>query len=169
MKNIYVFFFAFALNLTSYSQGFQVNFQGQKQQGMGLTGTALYQDGASLFFNPGSTAFAKESSINLAITPIFANVLYVDSATGQSYRTENPVGTPFSAYFLFKNKKIESLKYGLAVYTPFGSTVQWEKNWIGRFALTRLELKAIFIQPTISYKLNDKIGIGAVFVFSTGM
>jgi long-chain fatty acid transport protein len=168
MKNFFAAFAILALSICSFSQGFQVNFQGQKQQGMGLAGTALYQDGASLFFNPGSTAFAKESSINLAVTPIFANVLYVDSATGQSYRTENPVGTPFSAYFLFSNKKIESLKYGLAVYTPFGSTVQWEKNWIGRFALTRLELKAIFIQPTISYKVNDKIGIGAGFVLSTG-
>jgi long-chain fatty acid transport protein len=168
MKNIYLLFSLLGLSFTSLSQGFQVNFQGQKQQGMGLAGAALHLDGASLFFNPGSAAFVKETSINLAITPILANVLYVDSATGQDYRTENPVGTPFSAYFLFSSKKFENLKFGLAAYTPFGSTVQWEKNWIGRFALTRLELKAIFIQPTVSFKLNDKIGIGAGFVFSTG-
>ncbi len=168
MKQVYFLILFLALSFSFFSQGFQVNFQGQKQQGMGCSGTALFQDGASLFFNPGSTAFAKESSINIATTPIFANVLYVDSTTGQGYRTENPVGTPFSAYGLFNLKKTPSIKLGLAVYTPFGSTVQWEKNWIGRFALTRLELKAIFIQPTISYRINDKIGIGAGFVLSTG-
>jgi long-chain fatty acid transport protein len=168
MKQVYFSILFLVFSFPFLSQGFQVNFQGQKQQGMGCSGTALFQDGASLFFNPGSTAFAKETSINLAITPIFANVLYVDSATGQGYRTENPVGTPFSVYGLFNLKKVPSLKLGLAAYTPFGSTVQWGGNWIGRFALTRLELKAIFIQPTISYRINDKIGIGAGFVLSTG-
>ena len=168
MKQVYLSILFITIAFVSFCQGFQVNFQGQKQQGMGCSGTALFQDGASLFYNPGSTAFAKETSINIATTPIFANVLYVDSATGQGYRTKNPVGTPFSAYCLFNLKKIPSLKLGLAVYTPFGSTVQWENNWIGRFALTRLELKAIFIQPTISYKINEKIGIGAGFILSTG-
>jgi long-chain fatty acid transport protein len=145
-----------------------VNFQGQKQQAMGCAGTALQTDGASLFFNPGASAFAKENSVNVATTPIFANVMYIDSATNDVYRTENPVGTPFSAYGLFQLKKDGKLKLGIAAYTPFGSTVQWEKNWIGRFAITRLELKAIFIQPTISYRISDKIGVGAGFVYSTG-
>lgn len=171
MKQIYSFYLFLVLFLTPafcYSQGFQVNFQGQKQQAMGCAGTALQIDGASLFFNPGASAFAKENSVNIAVTPIFANVMYVDSATNDVYRTENPVGTPFSAYGLFQLKEDGKLKLGIAAYTPFGSTVQWEKNWIGRFAITRLELKAIFIQPTISYRISDKIGIGAGFVYSTG-
>ena len=171
MKQIYVisyFIFFFSFSLEIFSQGFQVNFQGQKQQGMGCAGTALYQDGASIFYNPGSVAFSNENSINLASTPIFSNVLYVDSATGDGYRTNNPVGTPFSAYGLFQAHEFDKLKLGIAAYTPFGSTVQWEDNWIGRFALTRLELKAIFIQSTLSYRIADVIGIGAGFIVSTG-
>jgi long-chain fatty acid transport protein len=171
MKQIYSFYLFLGLFLipnVCHSQGFQVNFQGQKQQAMGCAGTALQTDGASLFFNPGASAFAKENSVNVATTPIFANVMYIDSATNDVYRTENPVGTPFSAYGLFQLKEDGKLKLGIAAYTPFGSTVQWEKNWIGRFAITRLELKAIFIQPTISYRISDKIGVGAGFVYSTG-
>lgn len=171
MKQIYSFYLFLGLFLIptiAFSQGFQVNFQGQKQQAMGCAGTALQTDGASLFFNPGASAFAKENSVNVATTPIFANVMYIDSATNDVYRTENPVGTPFSAYGLFQLKEDGKLKLGIAAYTPFGSTVQWEKNWIGRFAITRLELKAIFIQPTISYRISDKIGVGAGFVYSTG-
>jgi long-chain fatty acid transport protein len=155
--------------LSSYAQGFQVNFQGQKQQGMGCAGTALNLDASSLFFNPGASAFANKSEVNLAGTPIFAHVLYTDSATQTSYRTDNPVGTPFSVYGLYHFKKsLEPLSIGLAVYTPFGSTVQWEPNWIGRFALTRLSLKAIFFQPTFSYRISERLGIGAGFVLSNG-
>lgn len=150
------------------AQGFQVNFQGQKQQGMGCAGSANYTDGSSLFYNPGAVAFSNENSVNVASTPVFANVLYVDSATGAGYRTNSPVGTPFSAYGLFQLKKDAALKFGLAVYTPFGSTVQYEDNWIGCFALTRLKLMAIFIQPTFSYRFTEKLGMGAGFVFSTG-
>ena len=159
-------FCASFLNLSA--QGFQVNFQGQKQQGMGFAGTALFQDAASIFYNAGSIAFSNENSANVSVTPIFANVLYVDSATGGAYRTENPVGTPFCAYGLFQHKKLEKFKFGLGIYTPFGSTVKWEDNWIGRFAITRLKLQAIYIQPTISYRLSKKIGIGGGFIYSKG-
>lgn len=150
------------------SQGFQVNFQGQKQQGMGCAGAALFQDGASIFYNPGSIGFSEENSVNAALTDVFANVLFVDSLTGNGYRTENPIGTPFSLYALFQCKKAPRFKYGLGVYTPFGSTVQWEDNWIGRFALTRLELKAIFIQPTLAFRFNEHVSIGAGPILSIG-
>ncbi|AEA43306.1 OmpP1/FadL family transporter [Fluviicola taffensis] len=152
----------------SFSQGFQVNFQGQKQQGMGLAGTALSEDASALFFNPGGVAFVKKSEINGGFSPIFANTLFVDSASGGGYRTKSPMGTPFSAYALFNFKKAEKLKVGLAVYTPFGSTIEYEDAWIGRFALTKLSLKSIYFQPTVSYKITEHFGFGAGFVISTG-
>ena len=165
----FLFTYLFCANFLNLSaQGFQVNFQGQKQQGMGFAGTALFQDAASIFYNAGSIAFSNENSANASVTPIFANVLYVDSATGGAYRTENPVGTPFCAYGLFQHKKLEKFKFGIGIYTPFGSTVKWEDNWIGRFAITRLKLQAIYIQPTISYRLSKKIGIGGGFIYSKG-
>jgi long-chain fatty acid transport protein len=168
MKKIYCYILLFFIPLFTFSQGFQVNFQGQKQQGMGCAGTALFLDGSSLFYNPGSIGFSNENSVNLAFTPVFANILYVDSATLEGYRSNSPMGTPFSAYGLFQLKENAPLKFGIAAYTPFGSTVQWEDNWIGRFALTRLKLMAIFIQPTFAYKMNDILSLGGGFVISTG-
>jgi long-chain fatty acid transport protein len=149
-------------------QGFQVNLQGQKQQGMGGAGTALMQDASTLFFNPGGSCFVNEKSINLGVTPTIARGAFSEVNTKIVFRTNSPISTPFSAYALFELKDSSDLKFGLAVYTPFGSTVQWEDSWIGRFALTRLELRAIFIQPTISYKLTKQLGIGGGFVISNG-
>lgn len=168
MQKTVLLFFSFLAVLTGYSQGFQVNFQGQKQQGMGLAGTALSEDASALFYNPGGIAFVKKNEINAGFSPIFANSLFVDSASGEGYRTKSPMGTPFSLYALFGFKKMESLKVGLAVYTPFGSTIQYEDEWIGRFALTKLSLKSIYFQPTISYKINERFGFGAGFVISSG-
>ncbi|MCD6017684.1 MAG: rane protein involved in aromatic hydrocarbon degradation [Bacteroidetes bacterium] len=151
-----------------YAQGFQVNLQGQKQQGMGGAGTAFMQDASSLFFNPGGASFVHGTQFNLGVTPTFARGAFMDDKTHEVSRTNSPVSTPFAAYGMFELKDSSKLKLGLAVYTPFGSTVQWEDNWTGRFALTRLELRAIFIQPTVSYKLTKNLGIGAGFVYATG-
>lgn len=150
------------------AQGFQVNFQGQKQQGMGGAGNALPVDAASVFFNPGSVSFLKENSVNIGFTPTFANTLYEDANTTSIGRTNSPMGTPFSAYAVYRKNEESKFFYGLGIYTPFGSTIQYEDGWTGRFALTKLQLKSIFIQPTLSYKLNDRIGIGAGFVYSIG-
>ncbi len=150
------------------AQGFQVNLQGQKQQAMGGAGTALITDGAALFYSPGGACFLNKNEINIGITPVVAKSAFLDANTNKIAETRSPVGTPFAAYGVFGLKDSSSLKFGLAVYTPFGSTVQWEDNWMGRFALTRLELKVIFFQPTVSYKINSKLGIGAGFVYSYG-
>jgi long-chain fatty acid transport protein len=151
-----------------FSQGFQVNFQGQKQQGMGGAGNALPVDAASVFFNPGSVSFLKENSVNIGFTPTFANTLFEDANTTSIGRTNSPMGTPFSAYAVYRKNEESKFFYGLGIYTPFGSTIQYEDGWTGRFALTKLQLKSIFIQPTLSFKLNDKIGIGAGFVYTIG-
>jgi len=151
-----------------FSQGFQVNFQGQKQQGMGGAGNALPVDAASVFFNPGSVSFLKENSVNIGFTPTFANTLFEDANSTSIGHTNSPMGTPFSAYAVYRKKEESKFFFGLGIYTPFGSTIQYEDGWTGRFALTKLQLKSIFIQPTLSYKLNDKIGIGAGFVYSIG-
>ena len=154
--------------LAIQAQGYQVNLQGQVQQGMGGAGTALIQDGAALFFNPGGVSFLSGNSVNVGVTPTIENGQFLDKNTGATARTKSPVSYPFAAYGVFGLKDSSNLKLGLAIYTPFGSTVEWENGWMGRFALTRLQLQSIFIQPTVSYKINKKLGVGAGFVYSTG-
>ncbi len=150
------------------AQGFQVNLQGQVQQGMASAGTALMQDASSLFFNPGGASFVNRNEISIGTTFTIAKGAFLEHNTFETAKTTSPVSTPFTAYGLFQIKDSSRLKLGLAVYTPFGSTVQWEDGWTGRFALTRLRLLSIFVQPTVSYRITDKIGIGAGFVYSYG-
>jgi long-chain fatty acid transport protein len=149
------------------AQGFQINLQGQKQQAMGGAASALAQDGASLFYNPGAVSFLKENSVSLGTSTVMASSRYTDAPSGNVSKTESPVGFPFAGYAVL-GKQHEKLKYGLAVYTPFGSVIKWEDAWTGRFVITELKLQTIFIQPTISYKISEKIGIGAGFVYGLG-
>ena len=150
------------------AQGFQVNLQGQAQQGMGGAGTAIMQDASALFFNPGGASFLKGNSVDLGITPTISHGQYLEKNTGIIANTKSPVSTPFTVYGAFELKDSSKLKLGLAIYTPFGSTVDWESGWTGRYTLTHLQLRSIFFQPTASYKITSKLGIGAGFVYANG-
>jgi long-chain fatty acid transport protein len=152
------------------AQGFQVNLQGQAQQAMGGAGTALIQDGSAVFFNPGGMSFLKENSIMAGATATIANATFLDADNNSSAKTVSPVSTPFAAYGVWGTTegKLKNLKFGLGAYTPFGSIVTWEPGWTGRFALTSLKLLAIFYQPTVSYKICEKLGVGAGFVVANG-
>lgn len=156
------------LPILTLGQGYQVNLQGQVQQGMGGAGTALMHDASAIFFNPAGAAFVNRSELSLGFTPTFAKGEFTEDLTNATSATTSPVGTPFSVYGLFQLKDSSRLKLGLGIYTPFGSTVEWQNGWMGRFALTRLALRSIFFQPTVSFRITDKIGIGAGMVYSYG-
>lgn len=164
----YLFALLLAIPSPLFSQGYQVNLQGQTQQGMGSAGSALILGPSTLFYNPGTSSFVNNNSVEVGMTPTLSNSVFQDANNGETWRTNSPVGTPFAAYGIYNIKDSSRLKLGLAVYTPFGSTVSWEDGWTGRFALTRLKLLSIFAQPTVSFRVNDKIGIGVGFVYSYG-
>jgi long-chain fatty acid transport protein len=156
------------LSGAAHAGGFQVNLQGQKQIGMGHTGTGLAMDEASIFFNPGAMSHLRENGFKVGVSGIISKIAYLEKAPGNATaEADNPVGTPFQVYGVF-GKTDSPLKFGLGVYTPFGSSVKWGDQWIGRYGLDELKLQAIFIQPTVSYKIGEKIGIGAGVVYSTG-
>jgi long-chain fatty acid transport protein len=164
--------FAIALvtivHFTAWAQGYQVNLQGQVQQGMGGAGTGYITDGAALFFNPGGASFLKGNTVNAGISPTISKGMFLEKNTNLKAETESPVSLPFAVYGAFELKDSSKLKLGLAIYTPFGSTVDWQDDWMGRFALTHLQLRSIFMQPTVSYKITNKLGIGAGFVYASG-
>jgi long-chain fatty acid transport protein len=166
MKRI-VALLAFCAPFFVSAQGFQVSLQGQRQQAMAGAGAANIQDGASLFYNPGGVSFLKKNSLSFGTTPVRAHVQYVDASTAEVSETHSPAGYPFTGYAVF-GKESSKMRFGMAAYTPFGSTIDYEKGWTGRFVLTHLQLAAVYLQPTVSYRISNKVGIGAGFVYGIG-
>jgi long-chain fatty acid transport protein len=147
------------------AQGFQVNLHGEKQIGMGHTGAALLQDGASVLFNPGAVAMLPENYIQGGISPLVFQSVFAPTGSSTRYNNANKIATPFTAYAVWGPKNAP-WKLGLGVYTPFGGLTDWGNTWQGKYVLESLDLKAIHIQPTLSVKLADFISVGAGFVYS---
>ena len=174
MKYIYLYLTILVYwPLYTSAGGFQVTLQGQKQTGMGHIGVAVPLDASSVFFNPGAMAFLKTPKINFGISPVFANINFQQASTGINSSNEPIVGTPFGAYYAmpFSQKKDafwSQFSFGLAVNTPFGSSVAYPDEWIGRFLAQKVSLTTILIQPTLSINVQDKLGVGVGLSYGLG-
>lgn len=153
-----------------FAGGFQVNLQGQKQSGMGHTGTGLLLDNSSILFNPGAVSFLDSlRGLSFGTSLIFPRTMYLEPYPGTyTAAIEKHVSTPITLYAAFKVGKSDKFTAGIGVYNPFGSRLQWADDWKGQFLIREIDLKTFFIQPTISYKVNEKLGIGLGFVYGTG-
>jgi long-chain fatty acid transport protein len=159
--------FLLGLPFLSYSQSFQVNLQGQKQIALGGAGTGAALDEASVFFNPGAVSFLKENGIQVGISPLFLKTSFREAGSNITEHNKNKIATPVMGYAVF-GSPAGRLRFGLGIYTPFGGAMHWDENWTGKYTVTSLDLRAIFVQPTVSYKITDQIGIGAGLVYSNG-
>lgn len=150
-----------------YAGGFQVNLQGNKQTGMGHLGTSFYLGASSTYFNPAIMGLdSGKFSFELGGSFIISDVTYLSKETGLSEETDNDISTP--AYFFGTYKVNDKISVGLGVYTPYGSNVNWGKDWSGKNLIQEISLKAIYVQPTIAYTINENLSIGEGLVTAFG-
>lgn len=158
--------FALASAVT-YAGGYRVAVQGQRALAMGHTGVAVVNSAELGFFNPSGLVYLENQlTISAGASAIFSDVAWQNEDTGEIFRTDNPVGTPF--YFNIAYKLKDWLSVGLSVYTPYGSTVEWEDDWAGSHLLNNIELQAIYIQPLVSVKATDWLSFGGGPIYVTG-
>lgn len=151
----------------SYAGGFRVSLQGVKQLAMAHT-SAHTEDASIAFFNPAGISFIPNKlSVAVGGFGAISEVEYQSLETLQSYKTENPVGTPLYAAIAYK--VTNNVSVGLSVTTPFGSTVKWADDWTGREVVQKMELKSFYFQPMVSYKFNDWASIGVSYIYAKGM
>jgi len=74
-----------------------------------------------------------------------------------------PIGGFFYAYRLS-----ERVRLGVAVDSDFGGAFNYGKPWAGRYYVTQQSLITAKVNPSIAYKVNDWLSVGAGFSFSGG-
>ncbi len=168
MKKLTLFVFLVAIcSWAVFAGGYQVRLQGQKQTGMGLVGSPFALGASSIFYNPGGLSFMETNfSFSVGVSGIISNAIFQKDGTNYQARTDNPLSTPF--YIYGAGKINDKLSIGLGIYTPFGSTAKWDDDWAGRYLIQNISLSAIYIQPTISYKFNNIVSVGAGFIYAIG-
>ena len=166
MKKIVLAASVFMSSMTAFGAGYQLNLEGLRQLAMGGCGTAWVWDASTLFYNPGGLARLKNIQVYasaLAVMPrtSFSNETVQATSVKQTFMPVNVyVGGPI--------RDGSPWAVGVGLYTPFGTGLKWDDNWAGRYMVQSTELKCIFIQPTVSYRIGDVLSVGAGFVYANG-
>jgi len=145
------------------ASGFQVNLNGQKNNGMGGVGVALSLDQAAMFYNPGALAMVRSNGVQVGVNAALARNAFIPESGGGQSQLDNKLVTPVNFYAAFGPKE-GKWKVGIGAYTPFGSELHYASNWEGRYALTDINLRSIFAQVTASYAITPQLSVGAGLV-----
>ncbi|HMR17730.1 MAG TPA: outer membrane protein transport protein [Sphingobacterium sp.] len=166
MKKFLLFIFSIS-PIWLYSQGSQVNTQGIKALGMAGAGSALFIDESSVFYNPGALSKMEHNAISLGASAIMYRSAFRERGSHETHHTRFQVSPPFSLFATF-GPRDSWWKAGVGIYTPFGGAVDWGTDWPGKYELNSLQLRAIYIQPTFSFKMTEQFSIGGGFVYNVG-
>jgi len=152
------------------AQAFATGYVGDKQNAMGGAGTGLALDAASMNLNPASISFLQGNSVSVGGAAAVTNTAYLDANNNSLTKTSNPIGTPFHANFVYgvkdSSSALSKFKFGLGVTTPYGGNIKYPSDWTGNNAIISKTLTSIVVAPTASYKITNKLSIGASFIYS---
>lgn len=145
----------------AFGNGYQVLLQGNKETAMGNAGAGLKPTASALFFNPGALGFLDKTELQFGGNGVFGRTNYVEFGGSEEYKARPVIGTGY-LYFVYAKDSASRVRAGLGIFTPFGSLVEYEDpNWPGRNSVRKLRLVSVFIQPTVAYRISDKLSIGA--------
>lgn len=174
MKKILLALAAAGMTAGAFAEGYQVNNFSARQAGMANVGTAMKLGSESIYFNPAAAAFQESKfDISLGATGILSSVTASTLPTAANgYKSDlqetsdNKMSTPLHMYINYKPSKRWSV--GLGFYTPDGSSMNWGSNWSGAHLIQEINLAAYTVQPTVSFKICDRLSIGAGLMITWG-
>ncbi|HET8809040.1 MAG TPA: outer membrane protein transport protein [Flavobacteriaceae bacterium] len=167
MKKRIVFALLGLSSVMAFAGGYRVSTQGQRALAMGHAGVAVVNSAELAFFNPAGLVYLENQlTISAGVSGILSNVKWQNSETGGFAETDSGVGTPFYLYGAYKLN--DKFSVGIAVYTPYGSSVEWPTDWEGSHLVNNISLRAIYIQPLVAYKIADFVSVGGGPIFVTG-
>jgi long-chain fatty acid transport protein len=141
------------------AQAFGLNEIGSCALARGFATTSLpCDDASSIYWNPGAMPSKRGFSLYGGAAIIKIGGAFAQDTTHREY--EGDVPTAVVPHVFLNYRGAGRLAYGLGVYVPYGLTSQWSDSFPGRFAAKKASLQTIYVQPNLSYAINDRWSIG---------
>lgn len=152
-----------ALSTQVMAAGFALNEQSISGMGTSFAGRSSSADDATtLFGNPAGMSRLKREQVSFGMAAISAKTDIKD-AQGVPFGGSNdgdmvPVTAVPMGYYV--KPLDEKWAVGVGVYVPFGLITDYESGFEGRYFGDYSEVRVITIQPTVSYRFNEKLSVG---------
>jgi long-chain fatty acid transport protein len=154
------------------ASGFQLMTQSASGLGVAFAGmAAAAQDASTAFWNPAAMSLLPGVQGAAVLSYVSPQTEYKDNGTSRlsgfydlgSLGDGGSDGAPnawipalYATWMLTPDWSV-----GLAINAPFGLATEWDRPWAGQFFAVKSEIETLNINPTVSFKLNDMVTLGA--------
>ena len=174
MKNIYARSLSLLLlfSAQAHSSGFTLIEQSGSGQGLSYAGAAANTENASvMWFNAAGITDVDQQVIlaahGIGATANFNNdgsyIKNTDGSTSPLFGRESKASKTSAVPNFYWKSKFSGFDFGLGINVPFGSVIEFDDDWVGRYHAVYTKTKSININPTIAKKLDDNLSIGFGF------
>ncbi len=149
------------------SAGFYLQEQSVSGLGNAFAGqVATPRDSSIVYFNPAGMTHLKGTHANTGVHFIAPDSEIKDTGSTVPFGTVGGSGgNPYSISpvpnLSMSHEVVEDqLWFGFAVSAPFGLGNEYNDGWFGRYDSTETTLHTLDFQPSLAWKINDKLSIG---------
>ncbi len=141
------------------SAGFRNEVPDAEALGKGSAFVAQADNPSAVYYNPAGLTQLKERYISIgyvlelpqnSFKPLSGDEVEMQ---GQYFLIPN--------FYLVDNFGSENFRFGLGVTAPYGLGTDWAQDSFSSTVATESDLEVMNINPTVAYKVNEKISIGA--------
>ena len=145
------------------ANGLAVNEQSASGMGTSFAGRSSSAiDASTVFGNPAGMSRLNRAEVSVGAAAIWPETdIEVSSSNDFNYTNKGDIApdaiVPFAYYVRPLNEKWH---FGLGLYVPFGVISDYEKSFQGRDHGLYSKVQVTTLQPTVSYRLNDRVAVG---------
>lgn len=146
--------------------GFFLSEIGTPDVGLASAGYASRaQDASTVFTNPAGMTRLDTSQLLIGIQPIYGHQVFSPNGNTTKAGTDggNAIVPMPGASFFYVHNLTPNLKLGIGNCTYFGGVLEYNLNWVGRYYLQGATLLGNSILPSIAYRVNKWLSVGAGF------
>ena len=157
-----------ALSFNAHASGYRFGSQSVSAQGTADASGAEANDPSTIFYNPAGLSRLEGTQISAGATFVVPHSTYNDTGSTRFVGTPTGGGNPSdyvpsvkTAPSIYASKKInDQWTAGIGLFVPYGSKLDYGDTWAGRYALTDVMLKSVTINPSLSFKVNERHAFG---------
>ncbi|AXS78869.1 OmpP1/FadL family transporter [Dechloromonas sp. HYN0024] len=139
---------------------FQLMEQNASGLGNAYAGSAAVADNAStIFYNPaGMTQLGNGIQLSVGVAGVGPSYEYRDTSGVKSGGDAGGWAAVPNAYLSGQLSK--DLYLGLGISAPFGLATEYDAGWAGAGRALKSEIKTVNINPSLAYRVTDKVSLG---------
>jgi long-chain fatty acid transport protein len=160
---------ALGTSLDATASGYRFGSQSVSAQGTAEANGAEAADASTIFANPAGLSRLDGRQIMGGITAVVPHSTYQDA--GSTRFTHTPAGGLASqddyapgvvaGPSLYYSQKIDGQwTAGVGVFVPYGTKLDYDNNWSGRYSLTNIKLQSVTVNPSVAFKLSEQHSFG---------